>query len=590
MPLIAKTTLRLEAVILLLPALCLGLPFHYFDPTDTAAVPKLLSQTGAYNNTVTKVVDTAAKYYEVNVPLWSDEAAKSRWVILPPGKHIPYNDTTDFFDYPDSTVFMKTFKLDKIQGDSTPGVSRVYWETRFFIKKNDTTINHKNWYGISYRWNADQSDANLVSIQNGFDTVFQYTTSQNRQTYKKWHFPSQQECFICHRIGYTNLGFSDTAPYYARSVLGFYPAQLKRPSSLTANLNQVLDLFNRGVFSGTPPDSLVLARCYKSVYQPIAGDLSPLDRFKTIDTMARSYLGANCSGCHGHRGDAVGAEAQVYLIYDYYNLKPQMELGMHHVLPVGLSDAASDTTWPYQLPQGRNYYRMALAQWGIDTDSGQTYDMALPVGADTSEVLIYPGFPSRSEILYRQWSRNSAWTDSAAVANVLKDSLFQGDSAAVQQRSWIFSQPWGSQAWFDLLNQHQVDINSFMTPADGSYNLYNWTGEQMPPFATYIPDTAALKVLGEWIKNYRTLAVVDSQNIVNSVRQSGQLHLAEPVLRNHTLFVPVDWGSGATMWNIQGQSHALQALGVGAYALPPGTPVGIYMFRVGAHTFIQSLL
>src|SRR6267142_567332 len=134
---LSKRIMCLWAGLLSAPTISFSIPFHYFDPLDTAHVPKLLSQTGAYNNTVTKTVDTAAKYFEVNAALWSDEAAKSRWVILPPGKHIAYNDSADFFNYPESTVFVKTFKLDKIQGDSTPTTSRIYWETRLLIKKTD---------------------------------------------------------------------------------------------------------------------------------------------------------------------------------------------------------------------------------------------------------------------------------------------------------------------------------------------------------------------------------------------------------------------------------------------------------------------
>src|SRR3989338_4957103 len=92
-----------------LPALS-SAAFVYFDPRDPANAPALLSQTGLYTNMNDKsTLDTAAKYFEVNSALWSDGSLKKRWIILRPGRSIPWTDNVDFFDYPDSTVFVKTF-------------------------------------------------------------------------------------------------------------------------------------------------------------------------------------------------------------------------------------------------------------------------------------------------------------------------------------------------------------------------------------------------------------------------------------------------------------------------------------------------
>src|SRR4051812_28987467 len=142
--------------------------FHYFDPTNPGTAPALLSQTGVYSDINAKKVDTAAKYFEVNAPLWSDGAIKKRWIILKPGRHIPYNDTTDFFDYPDSTVFVKNFSLLRAPGDT------IFWETRILLKHQGTGSSPVDWYGFSYMWNSDQKDATLVP-SNGHDTLL-FTT------------------------------------------------------------------------------------------------------------------------------------------------------------------------------------------------------------------------------------------------------------------------------------------------------------------------------------------------------------------------------------------------------------------------------
>ena len=47
------------------------------DPTP------LLSQTGAFTNTENLTPSPALLPYAVNSPLWSDNAAKRRWIVLP---------------------------------------------------------------------------------------------------------------------------------------------------------------------------------------------------------------------------------------------------------------------------------------------------------------------------------------------------------------------------------------------------------------------------------------------------------------------------------------------------------------------------
>jgi len=584
--------------LLALPALALSAPFQYFDPTVSANVPKLLSLTGVYTNTVTKTLDTAAKYFEVNAALWSDDAVKTRWVILRPGKKIPYNDTTDFFDYPDSTVFVKTFKLEKIQGD-TSSTSRIYWETRLMVKKADPE-NHEDWRGFSYRWRADQSDADLVSMTKGFDTVFTYTDLQKKQTYRKWHFPSQADCARCHRAGY-GFDYPKTDTIFARSILGFYPAQLKRPSPLVVNTNQIIDFFNKGIFSGTQPTATQLAARFKSIHEALPTTLTAAQRFAAIDTMARSYIAGNCSGCHGTRGLAVGAvgEAGADLNFDFFRIKPKLEMGKHHTGAYQLNEVAPyDTANISSAPKGRAYWLRALGQWGIDTATGKVWDMHLPAGDPATLVpaMIYPGYPALSEILYRQWARNSPWVDSASVSRNLRYNVAFGDSIpaaiAKERLTWIFSKPWGSQAWLAALASHNLSLDSIVKPNPrnvlGAASLFGSDASQMPPLATYIPDTAAQKILGEWVKNYVTLVVVDPNNII-AVRKHSFV-FTSPSINNRILFVPDSWTGEAVMMDMQGRIRNLNRVGKGVYKVPSDVPVGVYFFKVGQFAFKSSIL
>jgi len=482
-------------------------------------------------------------------------------------------------------VFMKTFRLATRQDDTT---TLHYWETRFLIKKLDTGAFHMDWWGVSYKWNAAQTDANLVSVNLGFDTVFYFTSTQNKQIYKKWHFPSQTECGRCHHSGQgVEPTLGDTLE--GRAVLGFFPAQLKRPNYPVNGVNQLTALFTAGVFTGTQPNAAQLGHRFRGMKEGVPNGLSGAARFAVVDTMARSYIAANCSGCHSFRGAATGAQAQAYLIYNYENLVPKMEFGMHAVGDFRLNDTSSyDTTNPYVGPSGRAYYLMSLRAWGMNLSPGQPWDMALPDDT-TINRLVFPGYPALSEILFRQWARQAPWADSGSVSRYLKAKLWNGgqDSIAAQARlAWLFSNPWGSVAWRGALTAHGLTIDSILKPDFGNnYSLYTPDQYQMPPLATFIPDTAPQIILGEWAKTYRSGAFT-------GIKDRGLASLApleQAFIRDHVLFVPASWLGKALMLDIRGRVYKLQALRKGAYSVPANIPSGVYFFRIGAHSFITSM-
>ena len=574
---VAWTLVRNVIVIFCFPVLS-SAGFNYFDPTHPTNAPALLSQTGIYSNIVGKVTDTAAKYFEVNAPLWSDGALKKRWVILKPGKHITYDDTTDFFNYPDSTVFVKSFSMVRAPGDT------IYVETRLLIKKQGEGSSPTDWYGYSYRWNATQTDANLVSPSNGYDTVFFTTDSHGRRSYKKWRFPSQGNCNSCH-IGRGSLGKGGKMNY-GRGVLGFFPAQLKRPLFQAPALDQVIDLFNKGIFTGTRPSVPELARRFKGVLEPLPATLTAGHRAAAIDTMARSYIAANCSGCHGSRGNNLALTGEVLLNYDFHSLKSQMQFGMRSVANRGLFDTVSYDTNLTTNPKGRAYYRMALDKWGFSSASG-VWDMTLP--NVTKTVLVYPGYPSASTILFRQWARKSPWTDSGAVSRALKFDLQFGDppvkAQAQQRRTWFFAQPWGSQGWQDTLAKHGLPMDSIISLINQTYGFYSADDNQMPPLASFQPDTSALKILGEWVKGYQESFVALAQGGFTA----GQT-FAQAFVRNRTLVIPKEWRGLVQMMDIQGRTYNLERIDRETYALPSGLPRGYYCFKIGTCLFRATVL
>src|SRR5207249_1359813 len=108
--------------------------------------------------------------FAVNAELWSDGAAKQRWLALPNGTHISVGADGDFA-FPIGTVLMKQFSL---------GGARV--ETRLFVRHADG-----EWGGYSYEWNDAQTDATLLA-----------SGKVKQVGAQSWTFPSRSDCLLCH--------------------------------------------------------------------------------------------------------------------------------------------------------------------------------------------------------------------------------------------------------------------------------------------------------------------------------------------------------------------------------------------------------
>ncbi len=366
-----------------LPVLAGAQTFKYWDvtaPDSLKKTPALLSLTGMYTDIAAakKKYLTNVYQFDVNSALWSDGAHKTRWVMLKPGTSIKYAEKSDYWGYPDSAVFIKQFAIDTVPGDTT---TRLLWETRFLINRKEVpdtafpTVKMDRWYGYSYKWNRDGKDAKLVPALGADDSVKIFPSGKNTAgVMKKWRFPSREQCTFCHRVDY-----SDTL--HGRSVLGFFTAQLNRPSPVTPTINQLEDLFTKGVLTGTKSN-------WKASTTPHWYAID--DSTASVDIRARSYIAANCSGCHGTRGMATGATFGVDLNYDFFTMESQMEF--RH----------KSTSWPF----------------GLDTIAPffypKTGDLNNPLGKDSLEIqpaLVVPGYPGKSVILFRQRSRNTRPSD-----------------------------------------------------------------------------------------------------------------------------------------------------------------------------------
>jgi len=235
-------------------------------PPPTHPMPKLLSQTGAFAD-ISKL--RPANYlipYSVNSPLWSDGAVKMRWLALPEGSKINFF-TSGEWKFPAGTVFVKNFELPV--DDTDPKILRRL-ETRLLVRDTNGIV-----YGASYKWRADNSDADLVTAGITEDIPIKTSTGTRVQ---KWFFPGRQDCLTCHTPA-------------SGGVLGVKTRQLngdfKYPNGVTDN--QLRAWNHIGLFD-TKLDEEEIPHFAKLV--AITNTAAPLE-FRV-----RSYFDANCAQCH----------------------------------------------------------------------------------------------------------------------------------------------------------------------------------------------------------------------------------------------------------------------------------------------------
>ena len=251
-----------------------GLPTRGTLPTLTipaaGATTGTLSGTGLFANTAAQTPSAGVVPYTVNAQLWSDGAAKLRWVAIPNGAQIVFQGTGEFA-YPNGTVFVKHFELGT---DDTNASVRKRLETRVLVI-NATAPNYG--YGLTYKWRADNSDADLIATA-GVDEVETITTASGTRT-ETWHYPSRSECLTCHL---SNASF----------VLGAKAAQLNGtfayPSSGVSD-NQLRTWNYLRLFTTDIGESSIPA---------LAHTVAIGDTTATLDARVKSYLEANCAFCH----------------------------------------------------------------------------------------------------------------------------------------------------------------------------------------------------------------------------------------------------------------------------------------------------
>jgi mono/diheme cytochrome c family protein len=233
---------------------------------EQTSPPLLLSQTGALTDLKTLQPAPGLIPYDINVPFWSDGAQKKRWIALPgrtESDRINFHPAGEW-QFPRGTVFVKQFEIG-----GTAATPPVRLETRFIVVTGPSQV-----YGASYRWRADNSDADLV-VQPHRENV-SYTNAEGVQS-QSWYFPGLRDCKICHTA-------------QAGGVLGVNTRQMNRAfAGDESTSNQLLLWAHNGMFD----QSITIGEVAS-----FSKLLPPNDEKQPLVDRARSYLDANCAQCH----------------------------------------------------------------------------------------------------------------------------------------------------------------------------------------------------------------------------------------------------------------------------------------------------
>ncbi|MBB5352238.1 putative repeat protein (TIGR03806 family) [Haloferula luteola] len=295
----------------------------------TPEPPALLSQTGLFSDLATLTPAPGFLPYDLVAPLWSDGAHKRRWIAVPndgihdsPTERITFNAHGNW-QFPAGTITIKHFELpiDESHPDLT-----IRLETRVIVATEDGGK-----YAVTYRWNAEQTDAELLTESQTHTFLIQEAEGGSHE--QTWYYPSRTDCLACH-----------TEP--AGQALGIrtqhFNHDIVYPGS-TRPANQLATFSALGIL-----DQTLTTEEIAQYVQSRALD----DSTAPLALRVRSYLDSNCSHCHQPNGGIPGFDARL--------TTPLSEQGLIHGEPGQFGALGPDSRYivPGDVPLSIIHHRM----------------------------------------------------------------------------------------------------------------------------------------------------------------------------------------------------------------------------------------
>ncbi len=224
--------------------------------------PALLSQTGLFADLAALAPAPGLVEYDVNVPLWSDGARKRRWIALPGDERVGFSAEGPW-SFPTGTALVKHFEAPLAGG----GTRRL--ETRVLLRTP------RSWAGVSYRWNAQETDAERVDVAASEVLAVDDPDQPGTSVALAWTFPGRDDCAACH------------TPASGR-VLGLRTEQLNRDFAYPLATDNQLRAWDH-------------VRLFTPRLEPAASYAAwPAldDAGAPVAARARAWLAASCAHCH----------------------------------------------------------------------------------------------------------------------------------------------------------------------------------------------------------------------------------------------------------------------------------------------------
>lgn len=276
------------------------------DPDRDAAfaaateLPATLADTDLVSLDAYELAQRGTVAYDVEYPLWADNAHKGRWVHVPTVRDakgnatrqpIAFDAATGQFAIPDNTRFYKTFFKQVTESDGMVRYRKV--ETRLIVVRHAPA---QPLFG-TYVWDEAEQGATLhtVPYRDGTpfkDLVLSYVTDVTTMARRTYAVPGRNRCNDCHQ-GSASDSF----------ILGFTPLQIYRRAMGDATrdtpvgddeLSQLTRLASYGVVTGITPDTAPRLEVSGGQTQP-----------RNIHELRfQAYATGNCAHCHNENGYA----------------------------------------------------------------------------------------------------------------------------------------------------------------------------------------------------------------------------------------------------------------------------------------------
>lgn len=229
-----------------------------------------LAEWNLFADAVKQVPAEGVVRFDIISPLFTDYAAKHRFIWLPEDEQIGYRDD-GIWDLPVGAIVVKTFAYPVDARD--PGLGEHILETRLLVHEPDGWVPH------TYVWDDAQTEAVRKVAGVFIDNSWIDADGNTRE--HLYVVPTTVECQGCHG------DWPDTR------LLGVKTDQLDHEG--TGESNQIDAMASLGLFSETPTPA-----SERRSFAP------PDDAGVDVALRARAYLDANCSHCHSALGPIEG--------------------------------------------------------------------------------------------------------------------------------------------------------------------------------------------------------------------------------------------------------------------------------------------